>query len=188
LYHTVKTPTQDLIVPSISAARAEVLFILHELVVQRNVLLLRPKEAGLVRIKSVHAIAVFLCLCLELLYESQRRWRELRDRPMFDGGIVDEESPMEVITINDLVGETAEEFLALRPRKSMWVVCAESSEAPVDFPLGKARPTNAHYAPVVIAIWVATPRPAARLLSLAVWRPARLIVAIEYIVALGHPH
>ena len=107
---------------------------------------------------------------------------------MFDGGIVDEESPMEVITVNALVGEAAEEVLALCPGKSMWVGCAGSSEAPVDFPLGQARPTDAQHAPAVITIAEATPRPAARLLSLAVRRPARLIVANEHIVALGHPH
>ncbi len=126
-----------MIAPSISV-HADVLVILY-LLVHRSVLLLRTNHAPLHCIKisyAAHEIGLLLCPCLCMLYESGRWWRKLRDRSTFDSSIIDEESPMEIMTVNELIGEAAEEVLALGPMKSGWVLHVGSSETVVDLLLG----------------------------------------------------
>jgi hypothetical protein len=106
---------------SISVPCAEVLVILHDLVVHRNILLLRHEEARLHRIKIFHTTRdvvlfprPFMRPCLFQLHERPRWWRELGYRPTFDGGVVNEEPPIvEVMMVDELVCEAAEEVLAL---------------------------------------------------------------------------
>ena len=165
--------------------------VLLDLLVHHNVLLLRTAHARPHCVKmahTLHEVGPLLCRCLRLLQKNCRRWRKLGDRPLLEAGIVHQETPVNVVSVNKLVGEAAEEVLALRPGQPRRIVCSGVGEAPVDFLLGQARPADAQHAPAVVASAVAGRPCAVDQRALAVYRPVGIVVAEENVVAFDHPH
>jgi len=183
---TIKVP----MVPSISQPEAAIVVLLY-LLVHGDVLLLRVDHARPHCVKithTLHEVGPLLCGRFGLLEKSCRRGRELGDRPLLGAGIVHQETPVDVVSVDELVGEAAEEVLALRPRQPRRIVRAGVVEAPVDLLLGQARPADAQHAPAVVVSAV-TGRPCAfDQRVLAGLGPVGIVVAVENVVAFGHPY